>query len=236
MMIGGNSLVIDINGNVYVTGYTSSNDFPITSLAYDVSFNGGYSNVFVSKLDGGLTNLLASTYIGASATTYYDYGRALALDTNGNIYVTGNTYSSGFPATSDAYDTSYNGNADIFISKLDSDLSASATTPTPSTTPSPSPTVSPILTVSPTLASGCAVDEITLSERKLTLTIGTSKNVTITLTGKGGCIPDGETIKTEINKAGRKCILVLPESTEVNDSGNATFTNCKEEGKCITDI
>ena len=76
--------------------------------------------------------------------------------------------------------------------------------------------------------------EITLSKNKLTLNVGKSEDVTVTLTGKGGCIPDGETIKTQINKAGRKYISVLPESVKENDSGDATFTlTAKKKGSAL---
>ncbi|BBO18391.1 conserved hypothetical protein [Candidatus Brocadia pituitae] len=115
----GYSLCLDTSGNVYVTGFTTSTDFPTTDGAYDTSFNGGY-DVFISKLNSGLTNLLASTYLGGYDA---DIGYALRLDTSGNVYVTGVTYSSDFPATSGAYDTSWNGaDADVFVSKLNSGL------------------------------------------------------------------------------------------------------------------
>ncbi|MBF8277623.1 MAG: hypothetical protein HW390_2696 [Candidatus Brocadiaceae bacterium] len=119
------SLVIDPNGNVYVTGHTNTTDFLTTSGAYDTSFN-GYSDVFISKLNGGLTSLLASTFLGGSDG--YNEGVSLAIDAGGNVYVAGNTSSTDFPTTSGAYDTSYNDSSgydtDVFVSKLDGSLTS----------------------------------------------------------------------------------------------------------------
>ena len=108
------SIVLDKSGNVYVTGDTESDSFPTTSGAYDTTFNG--HGVFISKLDSNLHNLLASTFLGGG------YGKSIALDQFGNVYVAGITSYSNFPTTSDAFDTSFNRYDDGFIAKLDNNL------------------------------------------------------------------------------------------------------------------
>jgi hypothetical protein len=113
-----NALAIDSSGNVFIAGYTSSSDFPTTSGAYDRSFNN--DDGFVSKFNNTLTTLLASTFIGGSD---YDSAGALALDSSGNVFVAGYTFSSDFPTTLGAYDRSFNGvDVDVFLSKLNSTL------------------------------------------------------------------------------------------------------------------
>ena len=112
------SISIDFKGNIYVCGWTDSSNFPTTAGAYNTALS-GYEDAFISKLDGGLSNLLASTYLGGNG---YDVARSMSIDSKGNIYVCGWTDAYNFPTTKGAYDTSFNGYEDAFISKLNSGL------------------------------------------------------------------------------------------------------------------
>ena len=116
---GINSMSIDSGGNVYVAGFTTSSVFPVTLGAYNISFNGGFVDAFISKLDGNLQNLLASTFLGSAGDE--DAG-PIFIGASGNVYVAGRAFSSSFPTTPGAYDTTYNGSIDGFVSKLDSNL------------------------------------------------------------------------------------------------------------------
>jgi beta-propeller repeat-containing protein len=110
----GFGIAVDLAGNAYVTGLTSSSDFPTTAGAVDTTFNGGFFDVFVTKLDPGGSMLLYSTYLGGSGS---DEGLGIAVDPAGNAYVTGDTTSS-FPTTPGAVDTTFNGSVDAFVTKL----------------------------------------------------------------------------------------------------------------------
>jgi len=116
----GRDIVTDAKGNIYVCGNTSSVDFPTTENACSANKSGSY-DIFVSKINEDLTQLLASTFLGGSKD---DYARSLTIDSGGNIYVTGETESSDFPVTENIYDNSYNDtyNGDVFVLKLNKDL------------------------------------------------------------------------------------------------------------------
>ncbi|NYB52644.1 MAG: SBBP repeat-containing protein, partial [Methanobacteriaceae archaeon] len=114
----GYAIAVDNNGNAYITGYTESNDFPVTPDAYQASYAGNV-DAFITKINPTGTTLQYSTYLGGTST---DYGRAIAIDNNGNAYITGNTESNNFPVTPDAYQASEAGNGDGFVAKFGSTI------------------------------------------------------------------------------------------------------------------
>ena len=130
-------ITVDASGHAYVTGYTNSPDFPVTSGAFqrvnNAAANDG-NNAFVTKLNLEGSDLKYSTYLGGSGQfveDYFGYGdsaNGIALDASGHAYVTGSTSSTDFPVTSGAFQKVNNapgidaGNA--FVTKLNSEGSA----------------------------------------------------------------------------------------------------------------
>ncbi len=110
----GYAIEIDLDSNIYVAGYTDSSDFPTTLGANDTSFNGVF-DVFVLKMTPRGSSIIYSTFVGGGDG---DLGFGSYIDSNGNIYVVGHTYSLNFPTTLGVYDTSFSGDADGFVFKL----------------------------------------------------------------------------------------------------------------------
>lgn len=113
----GNSIAVDPTGNAYVTGRVSSDDFPTTPDALLTSFRGGMFDAFVAKLNAEGNALIYSTYLGGFAN---DDGFGIAVDQEGNAYVTGGTRSDDFPITENAFQPVIGGALDTFVAKLDS--------------------------------------------------------------------------------------------------------------------
>jgi hypothetical protein len=96
------SIAVDPGGNLYVAGYTSSNDFPVTQNAVQTTLGSSAQNGFLTKLNPSLGALVYSTYLGQNSSGSVGPGpHSLAVDSSGNAYVTG-TASPGFPTTSGA--------------------------------------------------------------------------------------------------------------------------------------
>ena len=137
----GYGIAVSPTGQAVVTGNTQSDDFPTTAGAFDETHNGSY-DAFVLLLDPTGSSLEYSTFIGGSPSSGggggggrgkkggggssggNDHGRAVALNSSGEAVITGNTDSTNFPTTSGAFDTSHNGDFDVFLCLLSLDGSA----------------------------------------------------------------------------------------------------------------
>jgi hypothetical protein len=138
--VSGSGIALDVSGNAYVTGATYSNDFPVTTGAFQTvthapspSPGGSYiSNAFVTKLNATGAALVYSTYLGGTGTTINhiegDFGTGIAVDGSGDAYVIGYTASTNFPVTAGAFQTVNNAAAihstNAFLTKLNSAGSA----------------------------------------------------------------------------------------------------------------
>src|SRR3989449_673084 len=113
----GNGIAVDTAGNAYLTGDTTSRNFPTTPGATQPDF-GGDRDAFVTKLDPTSSALVYSTYLGGSGS---DQGFGIAVDTAGSAYVTGSSFSTNFPTTPGAFQTIFGGaTGDAFVAKLSS--------------------------------------------------------------------------------------------------------------------
>jgi hypothetical protein len=108
----GYDIAVDGSGAAYVTGYTTSADFP-TLNPYQT--DQGSWDAFVTKFSSAGNTLAYSTYLGGSAE---DDGYGIGVDASGAAYVTGYTYSSDFPIAN-PYQINQVGN-DVFVTKLSS--------------------------------------------------------------------------------------------------------------------
>ena len=113
----GVGIAVDGAGSAYVTGETSSANFPTTAGAFQVANAGvtGSTDVIVTKLNPTGTALAYSTYLGGS---FFDSGVGIAVDGAGSAYVTGLTGSANFPTTAGAFQGAFAGSTDVFVTKL----------------------------------------------------------------------------------------------------------------------
>jgi hypothetical protein len=91
------AVATDAGGNIIVTGYTTSTDFPTKAPLQSGLGGSGATNAFVTKLDPSGKTLLYSTYLGGSSSSFGDFGGTIAIDSAGNAIVAGISSSSDFP-------------------------------------------------------------------------------------------------------------------------------------------
>ena len=114
------TLVLDAQNNSYVVGNSGSEDFPVSASAFQADRKnlGTYvRNVVVTKFSPSGA-LLYSTFLGGSVN---DFGRSIAVDSAGNAYITGTTYSPDFPTTTGAFQPTRRGGNDVFVAVLGPD-------------------------------------------------------------------------------------------------------------------
>lgn len=124
----GTSIAVDNQGNAYVTGPTGDNFPTIPVPVYGGGIDpfianqpvyGGGIDAFIAKVNPTGSDLVYSTYFGGSNR---EDGQAIAVDNNGNAYVTGITYSTNLPVTINAVQNTIGGGEyDAFVSKFDAD-------------------------------------------------------------------------------------------------------------------
>src|SRR5215469_8745543 len=124
----GLGIAVDGQGNAYVTGRTSSSDFPSTTGVFQHAYSGtgALGDAFVTKVADTGSSFVFSTFLGGSGQ---DTGAAITLDPHGNVYVTGSTGSRDFPVTPGAFKSTCSANCDTvdtdaFVTKLNPSGSA----------------------------------------------------------------------------------------------------------------
>ena len=132
----GTALAIDGAGDAYLTGFAKNTDFPVTAGAFQAANNAAglnAGNVFVAKLDPTGSYLIYSTWLGGSGlkistfNTDGDAASGLVIDSSGDAYVTGVAFSSNFPVTSGAYQTTSNGAANKTYNSFVTELNPTGT-------------------------------------------------------------------------------------------------------------
>lgn len=118
-----NGMAVDNKGNAYLTGWTSSLDFPTTTGVFQPTMPplGAFmGEAFVTKLDAAGSTLVYSTFLGGTGG---DHASSIAIDSSGNAYVGGETGSSDFPLTAGAFQSGKGNDAGTatltgFVTKL----------------------------------------------------------------------------------------------------------------------
>jgi YD repeat-containing protein len=110
------AIAADGSGDIYVTGTTTSSNFPTTTGSYQTTSPG--QAAFVTKLNASGTSYVYSTYLSGSHNTDDNNPLGIAVDLSGSVYVAGSTTATDFPTTSGAYQSTAGPSGAAFVSKL----------------------------------------------------------------------------------------------------------------------
>jgi hypothetical protein len=124
----GRSIAIDSAGNAYVTGiagrgFPIRNGFQTEPAEFIEAFPDGFVDAFIAKLNPTGSDLLYSSFLGGNDS---DIGIGIALDSQGNAYVSGETSSTNFPITQGAARAARNGDNDSFVTKVNTNAVGAA--------------------------------------------------------------------------------------------------------------
>ena len=164
----GYALAVDSQGSAVVAGGTNSNDFPTINPV--VPGRRGSTDGFVTKLDATGTRV-DSTYLGGSGD---DYALGVALDGQGNAYVTGYTNANNFPILNPSQ-PNFGGSFDGFVSKLVEPINAATNTPANTATNTATATNTPTRTATGT-ATGTATSSNTATNTATRTASNTASN------------------------------------------------------------
>jgi gliding motility-associated-like protein len=117
----GHTATFDNEGNMYAGGRSFGLGYPTTFGAFQVNFEGGETDIAVTKYTPDGTAQIYATYIGGSAN---DYPHSMVTDFYGQLYILGTSNSNNFPVTSNAFQDQKGSFIDIIIVKLTADGSA----------------------------------------------------------------------------------------------------------------
>ncbi len=205
----GYGIAVDALGNAYITGVTSSIDFPtVNPLPSGRPEGAAYDFVFVSKLNAAGSALVYSTYLGGTSR---ETGHGIAVDRAGNAYITGVVSSPNFPVVN-AYQPALKAVSDAFVTKLN-------------------PTGSAL--IYSTYLGGSAVDEgdsiavdasgnAYITGRTVSDDFPTAKAAQAHCSGNscGGNIPHWDAFVTKVNPSGSALVYSTFLGGERNEFGN----------------
>jgi len=117
--ISTHNITVDNNGNPYVLASTQSANYPTTPGVFQENYMGGNSDIAVSKISSDGTQLLISTFVAGNNN---ENGESISVDSNGIVYFGGDTYSTNYPVTPDAYQSTNAGLQDGILVKVKADF------------------------------------------------------------------------------------------------------------------